>query len=111
MAEEIFIEPPIPDGDPQEQINALRAQLTMLQRTLDGMRRETIIDSSGRQFTVMAHRGPFVSDAGSAMAPYFEVKEGKLEFMTKSRAEGLKKRRPRNACDPAKDISALAGKV
>ena len=78
MAEEIFIEPPIPDGDPQEQINALRAQLTMLQRTLDGMKRETIVDSSGRQFTVMAHRGPFVSDIGSAMAPYFEVKDGLL---------------------------------
>lgn len=78
MSEGIFIEPPAPEGDAQEQINALRAQLTMLQRTLDGMRRETIIDNSGRQFTVMAKRGPFLEEANTPLSPYFTVNDGIL---------------------------------
>lgn len=78
MPEEIFIEPTVPEGDPQEQINALRSQLTMLQRTLDGMRRETIVDNSGRQFTVMAKRGPFLTEASTPLSPYFTVSDGNL---------------------------------
>jgi hypothetical protein len=78
MVEEIFISPQDNSGDAQEQINALRAQLTMLQRTLDGMRRENIIDASGREFTVMAHRGPFVSSGGLPLSPYFRVVDGVL---------------------------------